>query len=194
MRFHYNGSADTLEIFFQSGRHTQKAHRRQEIMPRLFMGFDPKGRLYSIEMAVVSQQQPGLGQMVEEMVQHIISQSAVLSQEALLSIEKTIRLDVDGTDIQPHYQPHFHFDAPANLLRIELIHNVPAEKRLPKQQVLEHTFAHFNDQGHLIGLEIAAALQQFPALHSFIKQGQELQALQQFFQSPPAQGKGKPRR
>jgi uncharacterized protein YuzE len=193
VRFHYNGSADTLEIFFQSGRQTHKAHRSQEIMPNVSMGFDAKGRLYNIEMGRVSLQQPGLDKMVEEMVQHIIHQSATLSQEALLSIEKTIRLDVDGTDTPPYYQPHFHFDAPANLLRIELLHNVPADKRLPKQQVLEHTMAHFNDQGHLIGLEISAALQQFPALHTFVKQGQELQALQHFFQLPP-QGKGKPRR
>lgn len=194
MRFHYHGTDDRLDIFFQAARQNHKVARTHEVMPHLHMGFDDKGRLFNIEMHQVSQQQPGLDAMVEEMVQHIISQSTVLSQEALLSIEKTIRLDVEGSDTAPHYQPHFHFDAPANLLRLELLHNVPADKRLPKQQVLPHTFAHFTEQGHLIGLEINQALQQFPALHMFIKQAQELQALQGFFQFPPPNRKPPGRR
>lgn len=188
MRFHYNGSQNTLEILFQSGRHQNKASKSHEVMPNIVMGFDKKGRLFNVEMKNVSQQQPGLDQMVEEMVQQIINQSATLSQEALLSIEKTIRLDVDDQETeQPHYQPHFHFDAAANVLRIELLHKIPADKRLPKQQVLENTFAHFTDQGHLIGLEIQSALRQFPALHTFIQQAQELQGLQGFFRFPPPQ-------
>ncbi len=150
------------------------------------MGFDKKGRLFNIAVSQVSMQQPGLDKMVEDMVQHIVNQSDEISKEALLSIEKTIRLDVDSEESPPpHYQPHFYFDAPANLLRIELLHGIPGEARLPKQQVLDHTFASFTEQGQLIDLEITAALQQFPDLHAFIQQGQELQALQQFFQFPP---------
>ena len=183
MRFHYSGTHDNLTISFQPGKH-QKATKSHEVVPNIHMGFDKKGRLLNIEVSSVSQQQPGLDVMVEDMVKHIAEQSDEMSKEALLSIEKTIRLDVGDVE-PPHYQPHFYFDAPANLLRIELLHGIPADSRLPVQQILEHTFASFTVQGQLIDLEITAALQQFPDLHAFIQQGQELQSLQQFFQFPP---------
>lgn len=184
MRFYYQSETDRLGIRFKPGPN-EKAQRRHEVMPSIFMEFDAKGQLAQMEILNASQHQPEIKQMIQQMVQEVLKNSAELSKEAMLAIEKTLRLD-DEADTAPEvqYSPGFSFDAVSNVLVVELIRPSSCKELLPKQRVLPNTFATFDGQGHLVSLEMPAALQQFPDLRVFVEQGQQMLALQHMFKFP----------
>lgn len=181
MRFFYRSSNDLLGVRFRPGP-AERAHRRHEVMPQVFMDFDAKGNLAQIEIQNASAHQPDLKDMIQNMVQAVMNQAEKLSQEATLAIEKTLRLSTESDDKQPlSYSPGFNFDALNNVLIVNLLAQTQLENLLPKQQVLPHTYATFNEDGYLISLEIQAAMQQFPDLRQFVEQGQQMLAMQNMF-------------
>jgi len=185
MRFYYESQADVLGIYFQPGRpEGQKAARRREVMPGIWMEFDQRRQLAKLEIHRASQHDPNLKHMVKELVQEITRRSGEMAKEALLAIEKTIRLGDDPQAAQAvNYQPGFNFDAASNVLVVEFFKPAVREDLLPKKQVADHIFAAFDQDGRLVSMDIQSALQQFPDLQRFIQQGQEMQAMQHLFRA-----------
>ena len=182
MRFFYRSSNDLLGVRFRPGP-PERPHKRHEVMPKVFMEFDAKGNLAQIEIQNASAQQPDLKQMVQNMVQEVMQHADQLSQEAMLAIEKTLRLRTEPDEAKNlNYSPGFNFDAQSNVLIVNLLAQTQLENLLPKQQVLPHTYATFDEDGYLVSLEIQAAMQQFPDLRKFVEQGQQMLAMQNMFQ------------
>lgn len=181
MRFYYSSNADVLGIFFKPGKPDQKG-RRKEIMPGVWMIFDPRGALVQLEIQQASRHDPQLKQMVQMLVQEVLRQADAISKEALLAIEKTIRLNDDPQAEQAaDYQPGFNFDAASNVLVVEFFKPPSREDLMPKKQILNNTFATFDQDGRLVSMDIQGAMQQFPELQRFVQQGQEMLALQHLF-------------
>ncbi len=181
MRFFYRSSNDLLGVRFKPGP-PERPHRRHEVMPQIFMEFDAKGNLAQIEIQNASVHQPDLKDMIQNMVQQVMAQADQLSQEVMLAVEKTLRLSSGPDDgKQLSYAPGFNFDAHSNVLIVNLLAQTQLENLLPKQQVLPHTYATFDDDGYLISLEIQGAMQQFPDLRQFVEQGQQMLAMQNMF-------------
>lgn len=178
MRFYYDSGHDILGIRFKPGQ-ADSGDKKHEVMPGVFMNFDAKGNLAQIDIQKASSQQPDLPQLVEQLVQELLANTKEISQEALLAIEKTIRLGDDSSDEQnPDYQPGFSFDAINNVLVVDFFKPESRKDLMPKQQILANTFAVFNQQGHLVSMDIQGAIQQFPDLGRFVQQGQELLSMQ----------------
>ena len=181
MRFFYDSVADILGIQLKPGQDIEPA-KKNEVMPGVWMGFDKKKNLVQIEIKKASQHDPNLPNLIHDLVNELIRNSGALSQEALLSIEKTLRLsEAEPDEVPPDYSPHFSFDAVSNLIRVVFLQPSSQDNLMPKTQVLEDTLACFNQQGYLVSLEMLNALQKFPDLRRFIDQGQELLALQNMF-------------
>ncbi|PKL76316.1 MAG: hypothetical protein CVV27_10865 [Candidatus Melainabacteria bacterium HGW-Melainabacteria-1] len=181
MKFYYDSRSDILGIRFKPGK-PEAAARRHEAMPGVIMDFDARGNLAQVEIQPVSRHHPGIAQLVSQLAQELLARSGELSQEALLAIEKTVRLGQDpiaGTAAD--YQPRFSFDAIANLLIVDFLRPVAGTELSPKRQIMQDVWAIFDAQGQLISMELSSAMQQFPDLQRFVEQGQELQAAQRFF-------------
>lgn len=189
MKFFYDSRSDILGIRFKPGK-PEPPGRRQEVLPGVLMDFDKRGNLAQLEIKQASRHQPDLGQMIQQLTQELVQRSGELSQEALLAIEKTLRLghDPETSQKMPDYQPSLSFDAIANVLVLEFLRPGPGSELMPKKQVVEGIWAVFDAQGYLVLMELHAALQHFPDLQRFVAQGQEMQALQHFFRSPPPRG------
>ncbi|MGV3524818.1 MAG: DUF2283 domain-containing protein [Candidatus Sericytochromatia bacterium] len=187
MRFYYDSRTDKLGIRFKPGKAETPA-RRQEVMPGVLMDFDSRGNLIQLEIMRASAQQPELPHFVEELARELAQRSGELAQEALLAIEKTLRLgddDKSPAELRQDYAPCFSFDAISNVLVAEFLRPDPSVPMMPKKQISPEVAANFNEGGYLVNMEIRAALQQFPDLRRFVEQGQELLAVQHLFRSPP---------
>lgn len=180
MRFYYSSRQDVLGIFFQPGKSAGKG-RRREVMPGVWMVFDPRGGLTQLEIQQASQHDPQLKQMVQTLIQEVLRQAEDISKEALLAIEKTIRLGDDHSEQAADYQPGFNFDAASNVLVVEFFKPPAREDLMPKKQILTNTFATFDQDGRLVSMDIQGAMQQFPDLQRFMQQGQEMLAMQHLF-------------
>ncbi len=182
MKFFYDSRTDVLGVRFKPGKAEAAAHR-QEVMPGVAMEFDKRNHLAYIEIRHASQHQPELGSFIQELTQELVRNSAELSKEALLAIEKTLRLGQDPQSESggPDYNPCLSFDAVANVLVIEFLRPAPGAELMPKKQIIDGIWAIFDAQGYLVLMELHAALQHFPDLQRFVAQAQELQALQHFF-------------
>jgi len=179
MRFFYDSGLDILGIRFKPGQVGSDSKPLKEVMPGVFMGFDKKGNLEQIDIKNASAQQPDLPQLVEQLVQELLANANEMSQEALLAIEKTIRLgDDNNKQPDPEYQPGFSFDAINNVLVVDFFKPESRSNLMPKQQILPNTFAVFNQDGRLVSMDIQGALNMFPDLGRFVQQGKELQAMQ----------------
>lgn len=178
MRFFYDSQSDLLGIRFKPGQ-GDSGLKQHEVMPGVSMGFDKQGALVQVEIRQASSQQPDLPQLVTQLVQELVQRTPEISKEALLAIEKTLRLgDDDEAGAEPKYQPGFSFDASNNVLVVEFFRPASRAELMPKKQILPFVFAEFDQQGHLVSMDIQSALQQFPDLGRFIQQGQELLAVQ----------------
>lgn len=186
MKFFYSSRTDLLGIRFKPGKpgKPEAAARRHEVMPGILMDFDARGNLSQIEIQQVSRHQPHIPQLLEELIQELLRRSSEISQEAMLAIEKTLRLGQEPASTAD-YQPSFSFDAIANVLLVEFLRPGPGTEMLPKKQIMQEVWANFDNQGQLISMELHGAMQHFPDLQRFVEQGQELLAMQRFFRLPP---------
>lgn len=191
MRFFYDSRSDQLGIRFKPGK-PEPASRRHEVMPGILMDFDARGNLAQIEIQQISRHQPDIVHLTGQLVHELIQRSSELSQEALLAIEKTLRLGHEpAAAAHAGYAPRFSFDAIANVLIVDLLLPSQGSELMPKREILPGTWAVFDNQGQLISMEMTSAMQQFPDLQRFVDQGQELLAMQRFFRMPPGnQGPG----
>ena len=183
MKFFYSSRSDVLGIRFKPGKH-EAAARRHEVMPGVMMDFDARGNLAQVEIQQVSRHQPHIPMLMQQLIQELLQRSGEISQEAMLAIEKTLRLGQDPA-LQADYQPSFSFDAAANVLLVEFLRPTPGTELLPKKQIMQEIWAIFDGQGQLVSMELHAAMQHFPDLQRFVEQGQELLAMQRFFRQPP---------
>lgn len=185
MKFFYDSRTDILGVRFKPGKAEAAAHR-QEVMPGVAMEFDKRNHLAYIEIRQASQHQPELGGFIQELAQELVRSTPELSKEALLAIEKTLRLGQDPVQAEsPEYNPCLSFDAVANVLVVEFLRPAAGAELMPKKQIIDGIWAVFDAQGYLVLMELHAALQHFPDLQRFVAQAQELQALQHFFRPGP---------
>lgn len=183
MRFYYASQSDLLGIQLKPGPEIEPA-QKNEVMPGVWMGFDGRKNLVVVEIKQASKHDPNLPNLVGDLVGELARNSGKLAQEALLSIEKTLKLsELEPNEQPPEYSPHFSFDAVSNLIHVGFFRPESNENLMPKTQVLPDTLACFDQQGYLVSIEIHNALQQFPDLRRFIEQGQEIVALQHMFNS-----------
>lgn len=183
MKFFYSSQTDLLGIRFKPGKQAAIA-RKHEIMPGVTMGFDGRGNLSQVDIQPVSQHQPQIPQLMHELIQELLRRSSEISQEAMLAIEKTIRLGQEPA-ATADYKPSLSFDAVANVLLVEFLRPSQGTDILPKKQIMQEIWANFDGQGQLISMELHAAMQHFPDLQRFVEQGQEMLAMQRFFRLPP---------
>lgn len=183
MRFYYSSQSDALSIRFKPGKQ-ETAARRHEVTPGVSLGFDGRGNLSQVDIQQVSRQQPQIPQLMQELIQELLQRSSEISQEAMLAIEKTLRLGQDPA-APADYQPSFSFDAVANVLVVEFLRPKPGTDLLPKKQIMQEIWGHFDSQGQLLSMELHGAMQHFPDLQRFVEQGQELLGMQRFMRFPP---------